>query len=629
MTDQTMSVEALAAELTELNARYRAGTPLVSDEWYDSMVEDLRRLAPDHPFLQRPEPEPFTGRAKVRHPFPMLSTEKAYSHEDVLRWAGTVKATAAEIGMDPGSVSCRITPKLDGMAARYDGTEMSKRGDGEQGEVVTHLLAAGLPVLGGSGLGELAVSLDYFNTYLSDKYAHPRNFVTGTVDADEVSQEGHEAIRVGALAFVNYNSLSCWKGTLPNLLEQYNAVMEELAMSCPWPIDGWVIEVRNQALQEALGATSHHYRWQLAFKVKGESKETTITNVLWQVGRTGQVTPVLEVQPTQVSGAVISRITAHHAGMVRDKGLVKGTKISIIRSGEVIPKFEGVVDNVGDVTEQVKHTLPTHCPSCSAELSWSNDFLMCTNTGMCPAQTETALLHFFNTMGNVDLFGPATISTLVKGGFANLPSIYAMQPQDFWSLGYSDVMTNNLLRELKRSRTEPVNDWRFLAAIGIPTLGKGDSRRLLAEMDLNELFTVTEGRLAEIEGFGRVKSAAVYNAINGHYGELLRAMLNIGFTLTYTPSAVTAMPTNLPVSPFSGKAIVFTGKMSSPREQMEERARQLGARVQSGVSKATDILVVGENAGSKLAKAKKLGVQVMTEQKWSEKAEPAFDGEGL
>lgn len=601
--------DELAAELQRLNDLYRAGTPEVSDETYDAMVEDLRRANPAHPFLQRPEPEPSTGRRKVRHPFPMLSTDKAYTHDEVLSWAGTVTATAREIGVTPGTISCRITPKLDGLSARLDDGVLVKRGDGEQGEDVSHLLKAGLPVIGDDGLGELVVSLDYFNTHLSETYTHPRSFMAGLVDADAVNDEGLAAFEAGAAAFVNYTSLDCWKGSLTNLLEQYQAAMESLAMGCRYPIDGWVIEVRNQRLQEALGATGHHYRWQLAFKVKGETKETVIEDIVWQVGRTGQVTPVLLVKPTQVSGAVISRVTAHHAGMVRQHGLAPAAKIEIIRSGEVIPKFERVVEP----SYLTSDPTPEHCPSCNAKLDWKGDFLVCPNTSGCPAQVETALLHFFHTMGNVDLFGPATIATLVQGGFSSLEAIYKMTPQDFYGLGYSITMTNNLLRELKRSRTEPVPDWRFLAALGIPTLGKGDSRKLLAEMDLSNLLFAYESQIAEIDGFGPVKAAAIVKGMKGPAGGTLRALLDdIGFNLQYTPVAVTAKPGGR----LAGKSLVFTGKMQGSREQMEEEARGHGAKVQSGVSKATDILVAGESAGSKLAKARKLGVTVWTEQQY-------------
>ena len=374
-----------------------------------------------------------------------------------------------------------------------------------------------------------------------------------------------------------------------------------------YPTDGVVAEVTDDRLKDRMGATAHHYRWQIAIKTKGETAQTTVTGIQWQVGRTGKVTPVLEVDPVSLSGATIRRVSAHHAGNIRNSGIGIGTRIEIIRSGEVIPKLENVI-NVQGAAEQ-----PEVCPSCNAPLVWHNDFLMCTNNA-CRAQIEQRISHWFRILGNADWFGIKTIRKLVDNGHDSLEAVYRLCESDFADMGFGPVQSKNLAEAIAISRTKPVEDWRFLAAFGIADLGTGDSRRLLAHVPLEHILITERETIAQIKGFGEKTSQSIVESIGAMAGTI-RHLLDLGFNLQRTPLASEQKAAD---SPIAGKGIVFTGKMiHGSREAMQAEARALGARVQTAVSGNTDYLVCGQKVGAaKMDKAARLGVTILSEDRY-------------
>jgi len=605
-------VAKLIERLEACNAAYRSGNPLVSDHAYDGMVERLRQLAPGHPFLRRVEPEMFDGKKEIRHPVPMLSTDKAYTTEDIERFLSRVEKAAEKIGAAP--VLFRVTPKLDGLAGRDDGKVFVSRGNGETGYEISSAFAKGvIPVGGrGHGLGEIVVRQSYFQERLSGDFVHPRNMVVGIISSDTVNEVARRALQEKVVHFVPYKELSFWEGSAADLLENIDTIVADLITSTDYPMDGVVAEVVDERLKQAMGATTHHYRWQIAIKSKGATAVTEVEDVTWQVGRTGNVTPVLEVKPVLLSGATIKRVTAHHAGMVAREGLGRGAHIEIIRSGEVIPKLERVVQSSGTVA------LPENCPVCGMELIWQNDFLRCGNR-FCRAQIEQSISHWFKTLGNADWFGIKSIQKMVTGGFDTLEKIYALREADFEALGFGPVQSRNLADALIISRTKPVPDWRFLAAFGIANLGKGDSRKLLSHMSLEDLLKAEREDIEAISGFGGITSLSIHLGISA-LQDSIHHMLGLGFNLERTAFALEMEATD---SPVAGRGIVFSGKMQNgSREVMQAEARKLGARVQTAVSGKTDLLVCGEKVGaSKIKKAESLGVRIVSEEAYLEMIE--------
>ena len=601
-----MTTDELVTFLTQANEAYRSGQPLINDATYDQVyLQELQSRDPEHPYLNAVEPELDVGGSsnkKVRHLTPMLSTDKAYTQEEITAFVTRVLKFAEKLGIEESALQFRITPKLDGMAANYSENILATRGNGQLGNDITRNLERGLVTVGGenTGVGEIVISSAYFTENLSDQFSHPRNFVTGLIGADTLSKEAVEAMQDKVVRFVPYSQLNkelCDTEALRNNVE---ALCAKVEADCEYPVDGSVIDVLNPELRESMGSTNHHHNWQIAKKLKGETATTTVEGITWQTGRTGRITPVLNVKTINLSGADISNVTGHNAGNIKNLNVGIGAEIEIVRSGEVIPKLLGVISEGEDAV------IPDTCPACESPAAMERDFLVCQGDE-CVAQIEARLLHFFSVLGNVDLFGPRTISVLVENNIRELPVIYQQQAADFEGMGFGAKQATNLVEQLERSRTEAVEDWRFLAAFGIGHLGRGDSRKLLRVHALEDLHSLTGEQLLDIPGFGEITAESIPRSLDQRW-PVIEAMLGLGFNLLSDE----LIPTT--ESAITGKHMVFTGSMQKPRPEMQEQARQLGAIIQSSVNKKTEILVIGEKVGAKkIEKAEALGTQVMTE----------------
>lgn len=610
-SEQPEDIETLVANLQRYNTAYRSGVPLISDMAYDTLVEQLRALDPEHAFLHQVEPEAAVAAdEQVRHARPMLSTEKAYTREQLERFVERVLTAAAEIGAE--DVRFRVTPKLDGLAGNDEGGILATRGNGRVGANITNAFQKGVVPIGGRGLGlgEIVIQQSYFEEHFTGIFEHPRNMAVGIIKADNVNAQSQKALDDGKVHFVPYANLPAWEGSGTDLVNNIGEITEQIRQQVDYALDGMVAQSTHQQLNDHMGATSHHHRWQIAIKERGETAQATIETVLWQTGRVGKITPVLCIEPVRLSGANISRITAHHAGMVRDRQLGTGAVIEIIRSGEVIPKLEKVItpatqDNVN---------LPTNCPSCGESLTWSNDFLFCMNNTSCPAQAVGTIRHWFKTLGTVDWFGEKTITRLVDGGFDTLEKVYALTEANLIKLGFGPGQTHNLLEALSESTKIAVEDARFLAAFGIRDLGIGDSRNLLRHFKLETLGTLKAEQLVAIKGFGDVTSESITSGLQRRWPTISH-MLNKRFTLEATPLEAERAKI---ASPIAGKTVLFTGKMvQGTRDEMKKQAMALGATVLSGISSKLNILIIGERASAgKVSKATAAGAQVMTEAEY-------------
>lgn len=605
----------LVAFLEQAVLAYRQGTPLIDDDTYDHVyLSELQQRAPEHPFLHQVEAEPEYGLGRLKHPEPMLSTEKSYSIDETRKWVNRILAEAKNSHIDESEIKVIVTAKLDGLAAmlREDGLLVT-RGDGAYGNSISSAFDKGVVDTGEGmpGVGELVMEQAYFETHLKPLgYSHPRSICVGIVNSDEINEDFMRALKEGVIRYVPYFTLARWEGPLQELLEKHEEIQQQIRESSEYPVDGVVAEITHEKLKKILGSTSHHYRWQIAIKQRAASKQATVKTIIWQTGRTGRVTPVLDVEPIELSGAIVSRITAHHAGNVKELCLGKGAVITAERSGEVIPKIVGVTKPAGETI------IPKKCDSCGHGLVWEGDFLTCANHMKCPAQIKNTLGHFFRTHGQVDGFGPKSIEKLVDAGIDTLEKIYASSEKQFKEAGFGDGQSRNLKMELNRSQSVQVEDWRFLASFGVAKLGKGDSRRLLQHIRLEHLSRATEEEIMQIDGFGQL-SAAIIVAELKEMWPTIEHMMEIGFNLEETLQISESHSID---SPIVGMKIVFTGKMlRASRDQMKKHAMQLGAKVQSAVSARTDLLVCGENTGTaKISKAKENGVRMMSEDEYVE-----------
>lgn len=608
----SLNDEQLVEFLQVCNLLYRHGTPLISDYLYDFVfLAELQKRHPRHPYLLSIEPEKsFTGKTVVLPEY-MLSTEKTYSRDGFDKWLARIEKAAEQCNLDFTRLIFRATPKLDGYAAYDDGETLYTRGDGRKGTDISRVFERGLIVAGngkrGQGAGEIVISQTYFNTYLAEYFENARNFQASIIKEKELEQHTLEAIKNCAAVFYPFAALPDWKGTAKELSGNFDKIVEKMLKQIDYDVDGVIFEATDETLKQFMGSTRHHHRWQIAYKENVETAIVKILQVIPQTSRSGRVNPVAELEPTKLSGAVISRATAHHYGMVKEMGIGPGTIIELTRSGLVIPKIERVITPSAP-------QIPDTCPSCGSELFWDNDYLLCPNTTQCPAQIENTIEHFFRTLANVDGFGGKTIEKLHESGINSVYEVYQLTLQQLMKMGFGEKTSQNLLDELQRSRTVAIEDWRFLGAFGIYRMGLGNCERLLQHHRLTDIFKLTIDDIVAIEGFAEKTGEAVVTNLAKIKKDFVQ-MYELGFNLILTP-LVSEQPRK--TSQISGKTVVFTGTMRhGSRDNMIREAKQLGAKVASTVTGKTDLLVTGADVGAaKIAAAREKGVRIVSEQEY-------------
>jgi DNA ligase (NAD+) len=516
--------------------------------------------------------------------------------------------------LEADQVRLRITPKLDGFAAYDDGTHLYTRGDGHRGTDITRVFERGLSIGGqgrrGQGAGEIVISESYFAMHLATKFENTRNFQASIIREKVLDPLTEHAISDKAAVFFPFAALPSWDAGIDEFLSKFDKVANEVRNSVDYDVDGIIIEVVNEDIRRNMGASRHHHRWQLAYKENLERAKVKVLDVRPQTSRSGRVNPVAEFEPTRLSGATLKNVTAHHYRMVKEKGIGPGAVIELIRSGLVIPKIENVL-------LKAEPKIPELCPSCEMRLIWEKDYLICPNTSDCPAQIENTLEHFFKTLRNIDGFGSQTIKRLYANGIRTVHEVYLLDKDKLIQMGFGEKKTaQNLLDQLQRSRTEPLEDWRFLAAFGIYHMGLGMCERLLQHYRLEDVFDLTMDELDEsVEGFAKVAAKAAVEGlhrIKNRFWNLYRLGFNIQSTQLITEGLESIN------SPIASKLIVFTGAMTSgSRDELKRQAKALGACIASSVTRKTDILVIGENVGTvKMNDAKEKGVKIITEDEY-------------
>jgi len=605
--------DVLAEFLALANLLYRGGARLVSDSSYDFIFQaELRRRSPSHPFLLEVEPEPVQARKTVQLPVRMFSTEKAYDFAAIQRWAGRIEKAAIESEKVFDQLVFRATPKLDGFAAYDDGERLYTRGDGRRGTDITRVFDRGLQVAAGGargmGAGEIVVGRSYFRENLAQRFDNSRNFQASLIKEKELELPAAKAISRGEAVFYPFSLLPDWQGLWAELSGDFDKVIGRLWDLVDYDTDGVVLEVMDSVIRKSMGATRHHHRWQIAFKKNTETAEVEVLTVIPQTSRSGRVNPVAEIEPAKLSGALIRRVTVHHYGMVKLKGVGPGAVIRLSRSGEVIPKIE-------EVLVPAEPQIPSSCPSCGSDLIWEGDYLLCTNNMNCPAQITHSIGHFFKTLGNIDGFGPSSINKIYLNDIKTLPQIYALSEKDYVDMGFGPRQAENMVAQLRRSRTEQIEDWRFLAAFGVYRMGPGNCEKLLSIHPLEDVFELTREDVMAIKGFKEKTADAVVHGMRGIFS-LFKELYSLGFNLSITPAD--AYSGKMDKLLLEGKRIVFSGAMQGGnREGMKKQAKKLGAKVGSSITGKTDMLVIGRKVGAvKLKKAEILGVKVVSESEY-------------
>lgn len=640
-------------ELVELLNRYAyeyytKDAPSVSDSEYDQLYRELVELETAHPDEILPESPThrvggvvLKGFTKYQHQYPLYSLQDAFSREELEAFDQRVRKEFPSI-----SYVCEL--KIDGLSISltYENGVLvtgATRGDGSVGEDITENLkrVKDIPLVLPEPVnitvrGECYMpraSFDRVNQIRQEngepEFANPRNAAAGTLRQLDTKIVAKRNLATFLYQEVSPTDQSSQEGVLQKLarlgfvvnqervlaedMEQIWDFIQKVAQlreDLPYDIDGIVIKVNDLAVQEELGFTVKAPKWAVAYKFPAEEKEAKILSVDWTVGRTGVVTPTANLTPVQLAGTTVSRATLHNVDYIAEKDIHQDDTVIVYKAGDIIPAVLRVVKDKR-VSDQAL-AIPTHCPSCQSELLHFEDevALRCINP-LCPAQIKEGLNHFASRDAmNITGLGPAVVEKLFAAQLVeDVAGIYRLTVDDLLTLeGFKEKSAEKLYEAIQASKENSAE--KLLFGLGIRHVGSKVSQILLQEFhDLDQLATTDPERIASIDSLGMVVAESLkrYFAQEGSK-RLLQELKEAGVNLAYLGEKVAAD------AALSGMTVVLTGKLERlTRSEAKAKLESLGAKVTGSVSKKTDLVVAGSDAGSKLTKAQELGIQVEDE----------------
>jgi len=627
---------------------YTKDAPSVSDSEYDQLYRELVSLEEQYPDEILPESpthrvggKVLDGFEKYQHQYPLYSLQDAFSRAELVAFDERVRKEFPD-----ASYLCEL--KIDGLSislAYENGILVAgaTRGDGSIGENITENLkrVKDIPLTLPEPLtitvrGECYMpkaSFDAINQLRQEngeaEFANPRNAAAGTLrqlDTSVVAKRNlatflyqkasptSEATQEDVLEKLSQLGFSVnEKRILASTIDQVWDFIEKVGQerdSLPYEIDGIVIKVNDLAVQEELGFTVKAPKWAIAYKFPAEEKEAQLLSVDWTVGRTGVVTPTANLTPVQLAGTTVSRATLHNVDYIADKDIRKGDTVIVYKAGDIIPAVLRVVEGKRVSDEHLD--VPSKCPSCQSDLLHFEDevALRCINP-LCPAQIMEGLAHFASRDAmNISGLGPAVVEKLfAKDLVRDVAGIYRLSIEDLLQLeNFKEKSANKLYNAIQASKSNSAE--KLLFGLGIRHVGSKASRILLEKFhDIPSLAQAEQEEIASIDSLGMViaKSLHSYFAQEGTQ-ILLKELEEAGVNLAYLGEKVAADAV------LSGKTVVLTGKLETlTRTQAKEKLLRLGANVAGSVSKKTDLVIAGADAGSKLAKAQELGIEIQDE----------------
>ncbi|MGA8655811.1 MAG: NAD-dependent DNA ligase LigA [Chthoniobacterales bacterium] len=648
-------VEELRSEIAEHDRRYYLeAAPSISDQEYDRLYRELKDLESEFPELISPESPtqrvggtPLEGFRQITHRTPMLSLDNTYSEEEVAEFFRRMARLLPD-----EKIRVLIEPKIDGVAISTlyrDGKleYAATRGNGAVGDDVTQNVRTirSVPLkLSGSPSGEVEIRGEIFmpkkvfERLNADRaeageviFANPRNTAAGTLkqlDPRLVAERKLSAIFYefgylrGAEVSTHHDALARLKawglptheriwtgesvGDVIRAIQELGLIRHEFAFET----DGAVVKVDRYDQRERLGFTSKAPRWAMAFKYQAERAETRVLSIEIQVGRSGKLTPVAHLEPVFVSGTTVARATLHNGEEIRRKDIRIGDAVLIEKAGEVIPAVIEVVKAKRTGKETI-FEMPSRCPSCGQSVSRSAGQvdLRCTNVE-CPEQVRRRLEHFAHK-GALDIegLGEMMVAQLVENRLVRrIDHIYGLSTEKLRGLARMGPKSiANLLSGIEASKRQPL--WRLIFGLGIPHVGATASRELAQHFGtLDRLKTASVDELLRVQNTGEIVAQSIHDWFrNSDNLALIEALRRHGLNFGQAEHRE-------PISDrLAATTWVITGTLSEPREVFAELIRQNGGRIGGSVSKKTDYLLVGQEAGSKLDKARGLGIKAISE----------------
>jgi len=672
-------LKRLAEEIARHDkAYYQKDAPVISDAAYDALRQRNAAIEARFPELIRDDSPssrvgaaPASGFRKVRHSVPMLSLSNAFSDEDVREFVARIRRF---LGLAPDdALELTAEPKIDGLSAalRYENGELvvgATRGDGREGEDVTENLKTVKDIprrLKGNGWprileirGEVYMAKsDFFVLNQRQKnagkppFANPRNAAAGSVRQLDPSVTAERPLRffaygwgeVSALPggrlseimekFESWgfaiNPLRCLSSDVDELLAYYARIEAERA-NLDYDIDGVVYKVDRLDLQDRLGTVSRAPRWAIAHKFPAEQAQTVLEDINIQVGRTGALTPVARLRPVTVGGVVVTNATLHNEDEIARKDIRIGDTVVVQRAGDVIPQVVRVIADKRP-SGAMPFVFPETCPVCQSRAvrEAGEAVRRCTGGLTCPAQAKERLRHFVSRDAiDIEGLGEKQIEAFWEAGDIRSPAdIFTLRERNGKEIeaiearpGWGETSARNLFDAIEARREVPFE--RFLYALGIRHVGATTARLLARHYGSFEAFRQAMTRAAEgddaakkelldIDGVGPKLAASVIDFFGEDHNRQELDKLLAQITVT------DAAPASTEGSPLAGKTVVFTGSLERmTRSEAKSTAEALGAKVSGSVSARTDLVVAGPGAGSKLKKAKELGIEVIDEDEW-------------
>lgn len=653
--------ERLCQEIWEHNRLYYIGKPIISDEEFDALLKRLVAIEKQHPEWITPySPTQRVGEALVSgfqtviHKVPMLSLANTYNKEELEAFVTRVHKL---VGRSEIAFSCEL--KMDGVAVsvRYEHGHYVRgvtRGDGQRGDDVTANIKT-IPMLplqlSGKDIpdvlevrGEVFMSHRAFEESNKQRkvaeevlWANPRNAAAGSlklIDPKEAAKRNLSIVFYGIAEDSSHRLKSQWDvhhylhdhglPILPYLakchsieeIETFAEKVRKLRPTLPFDIDGIVVKLDNLRDQEHLGITGKNPRWAVAYKFAAEQAVTRVREITVNVGRTGVLTPVAELEPVFLAGSTISRATLHNAEEVQRKDIREGDTVTIEKGGDVIPKVVSVHLALRPKNSQ-PWIMPTHCPNCGTEVVKvpGEVAVRCPNK-TCSQQHLRQLIYFAGKSAmDIDGLGARVMEQLLTLGFVTMPSdIYLLTAEQISQLeGFKDKSISNLLKGIENSKN--VSLAKFIMALGIKHVGAGIADILASHAGTIEaLSKMNEEELLSIEGIGPMIASGIieYFADERNLAEVSK-LLKVG--VVPQPVEKKAKTTD---HLFSGKTFVLTGTLQQySRAEAVSLIKERGGKVTEAVSKKTDFVVVGESPGSKKDKAQELGVKILSETEFA------------
>jgi len=624
------------------HAYYVEDNPVASDEEYDKLYHEVLDYETAHPeHLREDSPTQRVGGVvreeftKAKHIRRMWSMEDVFTKDEVREWLERVENSV-------GKCEYFCEPKFDGasMNLLYEEGKLKRaitRGDGVIGEEVTDNVRTirSVPLsIEYRGLieirGEVVIRKDDFEAINKERleegetpFANPRNAAAGSLRQLDSSITAKRRLVFYPWG-IGENALSQTKlsekmdfiyaqGFLKPPYSKECATLEEIEIfyqfliskrdEIPMMMDGMVIKVDEIEKQEELGYTVKFPKWMCAYKFPAIEKVTKLLDITLQVGRTGVITPVAEIEPVNIEGALVSRATLHNFDEIERKDIRIGDYVIIIRSGDVIPKIIKVLED-RRTGEEIPVKRPTHCPTCGSELLDEGALIKCQNLE-CPDRVVNSIIHFAKKgCMDIDGLGSKIVEQLVREGkIHDILDLYRLTYEDLADLeGFKEKKINNLLGAIAATKGAPLH--RLISAMGIEHIGEVASKALALKFGL-DIVDATFDEIVAIDGIGEEMANSLLEFMRVNKEKVLKLFEVIQPTVEEKIEAEE--------NPFKGKSVVLTGTMSKSRGKIKELLESRGAKISSSVSKKTDYVIYGKDAGSKLIKAKNLGVTTLTE----------------